>query len=246
MPQQAKAPRKKSSSSAKARASSNKNALGFAAIPDVQPLTENQRQAILAWAEGNHLVLHGVAGTGKTYLSLAMALREVIELGNYRGIVIVRSAVPTRDVGFMPGTLAEKLAVYEQPYRDITNEVIGRGDAYDILKQKGIVDFMSTSFIRGLTLDRRIVIVDEMQNCNWGELTSIITRIGRDAKIVFSGDYRQSDFTKKAEREGLMKFLGVLRKLKGVEFIEFKEEDIVRSAFVKQFLIEMYNQGLDL
>jgi phosphate starvation-inducible protein PhoH len=234
---QAKAARKKSDKS---------RGHGFdSKINQIRPLTEAQRQAIHGWAEGNHLVLHGVAGTGKTYLSMGIALREVLELGNYRGIVVIRSAVPTRDVGFMPGTLAEKLAVYEQPYREITNEIVGRGDAYDILKTKGVVEFMSTSFIRGLTLDKKIIIVDEIQNLNWGELDSVMTRLGGDAKIIFCGDYRQSDFAKRAEREGLMKFLGVLRKIKGIEFVEFDERDIVRSGIVKQYIIEKTEQGLD-
>lgn len=206
------------------------------ALKIVTPLTYTQKQVFEYWLD-NHLVLHGIAGTGKTFCALYLALREVLEYGTFDRVVIVRSAVPTRDVGFMPGSLSEKLAVYEQPYMDIVNDLCGRGDAYSILRSKGAVEFMSTSFLRGLTLDRAVVIVDEMQNLGGHELDSITTRIGASSKLVFAGDYRQTDLIRHAEKAGLASFLRIFSTLKGVETIEFHASDICRSGLVKQYIL---------
>jgi phosphate starvation-inducible protein PhoH len=179
-----------------------------------------------------------MAGTGKSFLSLYLSLQAILaKKSPYLKIVVVRSAVPTRDIGFLPGSLKEKIEAYEEPYKIIVSEIFGRGDAYGILKNKGQVEFVTTSYLRGITLDDCIVIVDEFQNCTFQELDTIITRIGENGKIIFSGDYRQSDLDKSRERAGMIKFLDILEKMYEFEFVEFDAEDIVRSGLVKSYII---------
>lgn len=212
-------------------------------VNQIKPKTEAQRQVFESFYE-NHLLLHGIAGTGKTYITLFLALKEILEYDKFRKIVIVRSAVQTRDQGFMPGNLDEKMSYYETPYRDIVNSLCGRGDAYDILKNRGSIEFMSTSFIRGLTIDRSIILVDEVQNMTFGEIDSVVTRLGEDAKLVVCGDFRQSDLKKEKERSGIMDFMRILDQTKNVEHIEFQVQDIVRSGFVKSYIMAKTDLGL--
>jgi phosphate starvation-inducible protein PhoH len=201
------------------------------------PITRNQKR-VFDYFSNNHLVLHGMAGTGKSFLSLYLSLQAILaKKSPYLKIVVVRSAVPTRDIGFLPGSLKEKIEAYEEPYKIIVSEIFGRGDAYGILKNKGQIEFVTTSYLRGITLDDCIVIVDEFQNCTFQELDTIITRIGENGKIIFSGDYRQSDLDKSRERAGMIKFLDILEKMYEFEFVEFDAEDIVRSGLVKSYII---------
>jgi phosphate starvation-inducible protein PhoH len=200
-------------------------------------MTRNQKR-VFEYFPHNHLVLHGMAGTGKSFLSLYLSLQSILaKKSPYLKIVVVRSAVPTRDIGFLPGSLKEKIEAYEEPYKIIVSEIFGRGDAYGILKNKGQIEFVTTSYLRGITLDDCIVIVDEFQNCTFQELDTIITRIGENGKIIFSGDYRQSDLDKSRERAGMIKFLDILEKMYEFEFVEFEAEDIVRSGLVKSYII---------
>ena len=210
----------------------------------IKPLTEAQRQVFETFYE-NHLLLHGYAGTGKTFIALYLALKEILEYDKYRKVVIVRSAVQTRDQGFMPGTEKEKMAYYERPYHDIVNDLCGRGDAYDVLKMHGRVEFMSTSFIRGITLDNTLFIVDEVQNMTFEEIDSVVTRLGKNSKLVICGDYRQTDLKKLKERSGIHDFLKIMDEMgEGVERVEFQQEDIVRSGFVKRYIIAKTELGL--
>ena len=205
----------------------------------IEPLTENQKLSFEAYGQGKNLMLHGIAGTGKSFISLYLALNQVLnDNSQYRKIVIVRSVVPTRDMGFLPGNNREKAKVYEAPYYAICTELFGRSDAYEYLKNRNIIDFISTSFIRGITLNDSIVIVDEIANLTGHELDSIITRIGKNCKIIFCGDFRQSDFTKDQEKNGLMDFMRIIKRMKFFEFIDFQKEDIVRSSLVKNYIIE--------
>jgi phosphate starvation-inducible protein PhoH len=157
--------------------------------------------------------------------------------GDQNKVIILRSVVPTRDMGFLPGSAKDKAKVYEAPYYSICNELFGRGDAYEILKTKGIVDFQTTSFIRGTTFSDCIVVVDEMQNMTYQELDSVITRIGDNCKIIFSGDFKQTDLLKDAERNGLLNFMKILKHMNLFDCIEFTKEDIVRSKLVKSYII---------
>ena len=176
-------------------------------LNEVEPLTANQ---LRAFESQKHLVLHGVAGTGKTFVACYLAFDDMSKQ-EYRQLVIIRSAVPTRDMGFLPGSDKEKSAVYEEPYKDVAIDLFQRGDAYQILKQKGLVHFMTTSFIRGITLHNAVIIIDECQNMTFHELDSIITRVGKNCRIIFCGDFRQDDFhNKRGEQSGLSEFLNIL------------------------------------
>lgn len=198
-------------------------------LREIEPLTRNQ---VRAFDSNKHLILHGLAGTGKTFISCYLAFDDMAK-GEYEKLVIIRSAVPTRDIGFLPGTEKEKSSVYEEPYKDISNEIFGRGDAYGILKQKSLVEFMTTSFIRGITLKHAVILIDECQNMSFHELDSIITRMGQNCKVIFCGDFRQADL----KQNGMQDFLKILKRMNEFDFIEFEVEDIVRSEFVKNYII---------
>lgn len=201
------------------------------------PMTKNQKKIFEYFTE-NHLVLHGMAGTGKSFLSLYLSLQAVLaKKSPYFKIIIIRSAVPTRDVGFLPGSLKEKIEAYEDPYKTIVDEIFGRGDAYGILKNKGQIEFVTTSYLRGITLDDCIVIVDEFQNCTFQELDTVVTRIGDNAKIIFCGDYRQSDLERTKEKQGMGLFVSILERMYEFEFVELGIDDIVRSGLVKSYII---------
>lgn len=218
---------------------------GFStSLKEFPPLTESQKEVFRNFDNDEHLVLHGLAGTGKSFISLYLALRQVLTgSSDFNKIVIVRSVVPTREVGFLPGSVKEKIKVYEQPYETICTELFGRADAYNILKTKNYVEFMSTSFIRGITLDNCIVIVDEVQNMLFGELDSVITRIGKNSKLILCGDFRQSDLQKDIDRKGLLDILKILKAMDYFKYVEFSERDIVRSDFVKQYIIQKSRLG---
>ena len=218
----------------KRRCSKNNNK--FMNLPAITPLTETQEDVFDSFNEGYHLVLHGYAGTGKTFLSMYLSIQELMKK-KYDKIIIIRSVVPSRDMGFLPGNQKEKGRVYEEPYKSIVNEIFQRGDAYDVLKASNQIDFVTTSFLRGVTYNRCLIIVDEIQNMSWQELSTIVTRMGIDTKVVFSGDFRQSDLRER-EKTGLQNFLQVMKKMKEVDFIEFEKEDIIRSGLCKSFIIE--------
>jgi phosphate starvation-inducible protein PhoH len=208
-------------------------------LKSITPLTSSQKLTFEAYNNGHHLMLHGTAGTGKTYLALYLTLNELLNNKKQQEkIYIVRSVVPTRDIGFLPGDQKEKTRVYEAPYQAICNELFGRGDAYDILKQKNVIEFITTSFVRGITLNNCYILVDEFSNCNFHELDSIITRIGRNCRVIFCGDFRQSDLTRDQERNGVIKFMEIVKHLSGMYYVEFRREDIVRSKFVSDYIIE--------
>lgn len=207
-------------------------------LKEFHPLTRNQEKTFQAFDKGSNLLLHGMAGTGKTFISMYLALDEVMgDYDSYDKVIIVRSVVPTRDMGFLPGNSKEKTKVYEAPYYSICNELFGRGDAYEILKTKNFVEFISTSFIRGTTLNNCIVIVDEINNMTFHELDSVITRIGKNCKIIFCGDFRQSDLTREHERAGLHDFIKIINNMNAFDHVEFEANDIVRSGLVKEYII---------
>jgi phosphate starvation-inducible PhoH-like protein/PhoH-like ATPase len=212
----------------------------------IEPLTENQKIAFDSYYQGKNLLLHGIAGTGKSFISIYLALNELMNnsYNEYDKLVIIRSVVPTRDMGFLPGSAKEKSKMYEAPYYAICTELFGRGDSYELLKNKELIEFQTTSFIRGITFNNSIIIVDEMANCTLHELDSVITRIGKNCKIMFCGDFRQSDFVKDNDKKGLMDFLRIIRKMDSFEFIDFDENDIVRSNLVKSYIIEKDRLGI--
>lgn len=220
-------------------------------LVDVEPLTENQRKLFEAYKEGKHLVAYGAAGTGKTFITLYNALKDVFdETTPYEQIYVVRSLVATREIGFLPGDHDDKSALYQIPYKNMVKYMFQMpSDAdfemlYGNLKSQETVKFWSTSFIRGTTLDNSIIIVDEFSNLNFHELDSIITRVGENSRICFCGDAEQSDLVKSNERNGIVDFMSVLRKMSSFEIIEFGIEDIVRSGLVKEYLTAKYELGL--
>ena len=205
-------------------------------LQEIEPLTKNQ---LKAFESQQHMVLHGVAGTGKTFIACYFAFDDMTK-GEYEKLVLIRSAVPTRDIGFLPGTEKEKASVYEEPYKDICIELFQRGDAYQILKTKGLVHFMTTSFIRGVTLRNATIIIDECQNMPFHELDSIITRVGEGCRIIFCGDFRQADL----QKNGLRDFIRILKATERFDIIDFEIDDIVRSKFVKDYIIAKEQLGL--
>lgn len=211
----------------------------------IEPVTESQKDAWSSWREGDNLAMVGTAGTGKTFLALYLALEEVMDKSTpYESIRIIRSAVPTREVGFLPGTIEEKLDAFTGPYRAATADLFEDDRAYDKLVHNKYIQFESTSYIRGVTFDHSIVIVDEMQNLNFHELDSVITRIGHCSKIIFCGDYKQSDFKQTGEKNGINTFLEILEQLKHFSVVEFSWEDIVRSGLVRDYIMTKEWMGL--
>jgi phosphate starvation-inducible protein PhoH len=207
-------------------------------------LTETQSKVKQAYQSQKNLLLHGIAGTGKSFLAMYFALEEVLNPeSTFKELVIVRSIVPTRDMGFLKGDEKEKIQVYEAPYIAICAELFGISNAYELLKAQGLIRFISTSFIRGITLNNSIVIVDELENLNFHELDSVITRIGQRSKLILCGDYSQSDFARTSERDGCLSFMKILKEMKMFTFIEFSVQDIVRSALVKEYIINKYKLG---
>jgi phosphate starvation-inducible protein PhoH len=226
-------------------AKAKKNVQQHFSLRKIQPLTANQDKTFKGYDTGKNLLLHGVAGTGKTYISMYLALQEVLKTDSqYNKIVVIRSVVPSRDMGFLPGSAKDKAKVYEEPYKEICDDLFGRGDGYDILRMKGLVEFATTSFLRGVTFRDAIVIVDEFQNMNLAELDTVITRIGNNCKIIFCGDIRQSDFVKKEERQGMLTFMKIIDKMNLFDKVEFDVEDIVRSALVKNYIISKLAVGI--
>jgi len=204
----------------------------------IEPLTNNQKEVFQAYGRGDSLVLSGSAGTGKTFIALSLALEDVLDKETpYNKVIVVRSIVPTREIGFLPGTEEEKKEAYTGPYQSICAELFEQGDAWNKLQAAGTVDFQSTSFIRGITFNNAIVVVDEMQNLNFHELDSVITRVGRNCKFVMCGDYYQSDFEKVKDKNGIVQFLSIIEQLKKFTVVEFGWEDIVRSDFVRDYIM---------
>jgi predicted ribonuclease YlaK len=210
------------------RQAKRKKPLGLEYLVDIDPLTENQKKFFDSYAEGKHLVAYGCAGTGKTFITLYNALCEVLdEKTLYERIYLVRSLVPTREIGFLPGTHEDKADIYQIPYKNMVKYMFQMpSDAdfemlYGNLKSQETIKFWSTSFIRGTTLDNAIIIVDEFANLNFHELDSIITRVGENSKIMFCGDATQSDLVKTNERNGIVDFMTVLRKMPSFDIIEF-------------------------
>ena len=220
-------------------------------LRDIEPLTQNQQLLFNAYAENKNLVAYGCAGTGKTFITLYNALRDVLsQTTPYEKIYIVRSLVATREIGILPGDHDDKSLLYQIPYKHMVKYMFEMStDAdfemlYGNLKTQGTIDFWSTSFIRGTTFDNAIIIVDEFQNLNYHELDSIMTRVGQDSKIMFCGDATQSDLVKTNERNGIMDFMRIIRLMPSLDIIEFGVEDIVRSGLVKEYILAKMEVGL--
>ena len=219
---------------------------------DIDPLTDNQKKLFSAYSDEKNLVAYGAAGTGKTFITLYNALRQVLdERSPYEKIYIVRSLVATREIGFLPGDHEDKSFLYQIPYKNMVKYMFQMPtDAdfemlYGNLKQQDTIKFWSTSFIRGTTIDQAIVLVDESQNLNFHELDSIITRVGEDAKIIFCGDASQTDLQKTNEKNGILDFMKIIEQMpQEFAMIEFNVNDIVRSGLVREYLVRKMAMGM--
>ena len=232
---------------------SKKNEIGYSNLTKIKPVTDHQKEVFESWKKGQNQFLFGCAGTGKTFVSLYLALQDVLknEMPQDK-VVVVRSLIPTREIGFLPGDEEDKAALYQVAYSNMMQFMFEQPNEqafsmlYDRLKAQGSFYFMSTSFLRGLTFDNAIIIVDECQNLNFHELDTIITRVGQDSKIVFCGDFGQTDLTRTAEKNGLMNFLQILQEMEEFNCCEFDIGDIVRSGFVRNYLIQKTKLGMGI
>ena len=220
-------------------------------LVDIEPLTDNQKRLFDSYSNGQHLIAYGCAGTGKTFITLYNALCDVLdERTPYEKVYIVRSLVSTREIGFLPGSHDDKADIYQIPYKNMVKYMFQMPDdasfemLYGNLKGQETIKFWSTSFLRGTTLDKAIIIVDEFQNLSGHELDSIITRVGEDSRICFCGDATQSDLIKTNERNGIIDFMKILREMPSFDLIEFGVDDIVRSGLVKEYILT--KMGLNL
>ena len=218
---------------------------------DISPLTDNQEKVFEAWEKQKNMFLFGAAGTGKSFVTMYLALRDILdEKTPYNKLYAVRSLVPTREIGFLPGDHEDKANLYQIPYKNMVRFMFEMPDdpsfemLYANLKAQETISFWSTSFLRGTTLDNAIVIVDECQNLNFHELDSLITRIGQDSKVIFAGDVAQTDLQKTAEKDGILDFQRILQEMDEFSLIEFGIDDIVRSGLVKSYIINKINLGL--
>ena len=227
-----------------------KKPLSASYLVDIVPITDNQKILFKSYDEGKHLIAYGAAGTGKTFVTLYNAIKDVLdEKTPYEKIYIVRSLVATREIGFLPGDYEDKSDIYQVPYKHMVKymfEMSSDADfemLYGNLKSQDSINFWSTSFLRGTTLDNAVIIVDEFQNLNFHELDSIMTRVGQDSKIMFCGDASQSDLVKTNDRNGIVDFMNILRKMPSFDIIEFGIDDIVRSGLVKEYIIAKLESG---
>ena len=220
-------------------------------LVDIEPLNDNQKRLFDSYKKSKNIIAYGCAGTGKTFITLYNAMKDVLGDNNlYEKIYLVRSLVSTREIGFLPGDHEDKADIYQIPYKNMVKYMFQMpSDAdfemlYGNLKSQDTIKFWRTSFIRGTNLDNAIVIVDEFQNLNFHELDSIITRVGENTKIIFCGDASQSDLVKTNDRNGIVDFMNILRKMNSFDIIEFGIDDIVRSGLVKEYLIAKNELGM--
>lgn len=220
------------------------------ALLKIKPIGDNQKEVFDTYDDGKNQFVYGAAGTGKTFILLYKALQDVLNPETeYDRVVIVRSLIPTREIGFLPGDEEDKSALYQINYMNMVRFMFQQPNEqafmmlYERLKNQGSIHFMSTSFLRGLTFDNSIIIVDECQNLNFHELDTIITRVGQHSKILFAGDFFQTDLKSSNERNGLHDFVRILDNMESFNVTEFNIGDIVRSGFVREYLIEKTKLG---
>ena len=220
-------------------------------LTEIKPLTDNQKLVFDAYENNKNLFLYGCAGTGKTFIAMYLALKEILSnKTSYEKLYVVRSLVPTREIGFLPGDHEDKAHLYQIPYQNMVKYMFKMPDdpafemLYDNLKAQETISFWSTSFLRGTTLDNAIVIVDECQNLNFHELDSIMTRVGNDSKIIFAGDVAQTDLVKTNEKNGILDFMKILEIMDEFANIEFDVNDIVRSGLIRNYIVTKLQIGL--
>lgn len=213
----------------------------------IQPITDNQELVFDHYADGVNLFLLGCAGTGKSFISVYLALKEILDMRTKRNrLVIIRNTQSSKDQGFLPGDIKQKAAVFEAPYKAICSDLFHRDDAYEILKQKGVVEFHTTSYLRGTTIDDAIILVDETQNMSYQEIRTVLTRVGDESRIIICGDTKQDDLTSERfkEQSGIYDVMKVFGSMDGIEQVVFNVDDIVRSGFVREFIRTEHELGI--
>jgi len=216
-------------------------------LKPIKPINEPQKQMFESYFSENFIVANGSAGTGKSFCSIFLALNDVLSKDRpQKKLIIVRSAVPSREIGHLPGTEDEKLEPYEAPYKDIFAELLGRKVAYDKMKKQKIVEFVPTSFIRGLTWDDAVIVVDEVQNMTFYEINSVITRVGANSKLIVIGDQIQTDlYRRKNDQTGIAEFIRVADRMDEFDHVVFTKHDIVRSSFVKSWICALEDSNIN-
>jgi phosphate starvation-inducible PhoH-like protein len=216
-------------------------------LTDIGPITDNQIKAFQSYSNNEHMFLLGSAGTGKTFISIYLAMKEIEQRKTRRNkLIIIRTSQPTKNMGFLKGDEKQKMEVYEAPYRSIVNNLFNRDDAYDILKLKGIIDFQSTSFLRGVTFDDSIILLDEVQSMSKVEWITVLTRVGDKSRVIICGDTKQDDLTSERfnEQTGVYHLIDVFDSMPNTSLVTFTEDDIVRSGFVRDLIISMNKLGI--
>ena len=212
---------------------------------EFEPITGGQKKVFDLWDEGENIIMTGSAGTGKTFLGMYLGLESVLEGGSpYHKLIIVRSVVSVREVGYLPGKLEEKTEAFQSPYKAIAEELLEDKAAYNKMISNHVLQFETTSFIRGKTFDNAVILVDEMQNLNFHELDSVMTRVGENCRIIFCGDYVQSDFERESDRLGIQKFMNIIERMTNFTQVNFGWEDIVRSGIVRDYIMTKEMMGL--
>lgn len=215
-------------------------------LKKITPLTDNQTKTFEEYEKGNHLILSGSAGSGKSFLAMYLGMKDLMQFNSYYNkLIIIRSAVPTRDLGFVPGTLEEKSKIYQEPYMNIVNELVGRGDAWHFMTNKEIIEFQTTSFLRGLTFKDCIIIFDEFQSATFHEIDTVLTRVGENCRFILCGDFNQNDLSLKKEKSGFQNAITILKNIENVSEISFNINDVVRSGFVRKYLEQKQKLGIN-
>ena len=215
-------------------------------IKAIKPKTDTQADLFESYFQGNNIVASGFPGTGKTYISMWLALNSILsEEHAQKKLVIVRSAVASREIGFLPGSKEEKMEPFEAPYKDILHDLIGKSRAYEDMVDAGKIEFMPTSYLRGLTWDNCVVVVDEIQNMSAQEIHTIMTRVGKNTRVIVCGDTSQNDLEgKRFEASGMSDFLRIAERVNSFDTIPFTKHDIIRSGFVKEWILAKEDLGL--
>ena len=194
----------------------------------------NQQKMVKAYFENDLIFAIGPAGTGKTYVAIALAVRA-LKNREIKRIILTRPAVEAGErLGVLPGDLKDKLDPYLQPLYDALGDMVPSRKLQEFMAD-GTIQIAPLAYMRGRTLDRACVILDEAQNTNMGQLKMFLTRMGNDAKFIVTGDATQVDLPKK-EDSGLLKGISLLEKIKGVAVISFDNEDIVRHPLVTKIV----------
>ena len=200
----------------------------------IRARNKTQEEMVKAYFENDLIFAVGPAGTGKTYIAIALAVRA-LKRREIKRIVLTRPAVEAGErLGFLPGDMKDKLDPYLQPLYDALRDMIP-GKRLDDFMEEGIVQIAPLAYMRGRTLDKACVILDEAQNTNLGQLKMFLTRMGCDAKFIVTGDASQVDLPDKKE-SGLMRGINLVKDIKGVSCIFFKNEDIVRHPLVSKIV----------